>query len=389
MNTKIYRVFLISILFFVIHITAEEQDFFLIDGIAVIEKDDIASARTAAIEDAQKKALNQYISGLIPSDLIVNNYKILEEKIFSKTVDFISSYKVISENREGDIFRIRVEISVTIDALQRALSESGLIFSRGEYPRVLIMIAEQRIDGGFNWWWNRDSETRPGICEDNILQQMKKRGFIFIEPDVVKQKIEGDASAQNMDLSVDTVRRIGRDNGADIVIFGKGLLRKGEDVEGSTLKLYYAKLSLQALYIESGKVILNAGEEAGGLNINPEVSVKNAYKKVSDLLGVKTGDVIEKFWRENVIKARNIYIEIRNPRGLEDVRMVLSAVQKIKNVKRAEIMAFSKGSSLIESEIFNINPESIASLIFENIEDTQRYQVINIKSDRIIIEVKQ
>jgi len=380
------RLYLLScIILFGYYIVYGEQNSFIIDGIAVIENNNIALARVSAIEDAQKKAINQYISGLIPTNLIVSNYNILEEQVFSKIVNFISSYRVLSENREGDLFRVRVEVFITIDALKQTLAESGLVFFRGEHPRVLVMISEATIDGNFSWWWKiNDTEVKKGICEDNIVSQLKKRGFLSIEPDIVKQKIQGDATTQSMDLSIDTIRKIAKDNGADIVISGKGILRKGEDVEGSTLKSYYAKLSVKAVYVESGETILEASEESGGLNISPEVSVKNAYKKVSDILGEKIADMIEKFWSEEVIKAQDIFIEIKNPRQLEDVQLLLSAIQKIKNVKRAELRA-SHDSSLIEAEVFNINLQSLASQILENIEVKQKFHIMNIKSDRIVI----
>jgi hypothetical protein len=365
-----------------------EQNSFVIDGIAVIENNNIAAARVAAIQDAQKKAINQYISGLVPSDLIVSNYKILEEHIFSKIVNFVSSYKVLSESRDGNIYRTSVEVFITVDTLQKALAEAGLIFTRGEYPRVLIMISEETADGNFDWWWNRDTEIKKGICGENIANKIKQRGFVFIEPEVVRQKLENDASAQNMDLSIDTIRKIGRDNGADIVIYGKGTLRKGEDVEGSTLKSYYAKLLIKALYIETGKTVFEAEDEAGGLNIVPEVAVKNAYKKVSDVLGEKIVDAIEKFWKEEVIKAQNIFIEIKNPEKLDEVLTLLPAIQKIKNVRRAELRAFSQDSSLIEAEIFNITLESLAAQIMSNLELQQKYQVLSIKSDRIVFIIK-
>lgn len=383
--------FLFFIIFFESNIVYGEQNSFIIDGIAVIENDNIASARVSAIEDAQKKAINQYISGFMPSDLIASNYKILDEQIFSKAVNFVSSYKVLSENREGNIFKTRVEVFITIDALQQTLAESGLLFSRGENPRVLVMISEETIDGSFSGWGDINMEVKTGICEDNIVSKMKQRGFLLIEPAVVRQKIEGDSTIQSMDLSIDTIRKLGKDNGADIVIFGECALRKGEDVEGSTLKLYYAKLTTKALYIESGKTILEASDEAGGLNITPEGAVKNAYKKVSDIIGERIADVIEKFWREEVIKAKDILIEIKNPAKLEDIQMLISAIQKVKNVKKAEPRAFSRDSSLIEAEVFNINLESLASRIMENIDTKQKYRVQSIKSDRIIfiIEEKQ
>lgn len=387
MKSKVY--ILCCVIYFVFYALYGGENSYIIDGIAVIENNNIALARTSAIEDAQKKAINQYISGLIPSDLIVSNYKILDERIFSKVVNFVSSYKVIGENREGDIFRVKVEVFLTVDALKQTLAESGLVFIKGEYPRLLFMISEGTIDGNFYWWWDITKEVKKGICEDNIITQMEQRGFLFIEPEVVRQKIESEKIAQSMDLSVDILRKIGRDNGVDIVIFGKGTIRKGEDVDGSTLKLYYAKLSIIALYVESGKIIFESSEEAGGLNFAPEIAVKNAYKKVSDILAKELADVVERFWKEEVIKAQNIFIEIKNAAKLEDIEKFLIAVKKINNVKKAEIRSFSQDSSLIEAEIFNINLESLASQIMANIEDKQGYRLMNIKSDRIIFTKEQ
>lgn len=387
MKSKVY--ILCCIIYFVSNALYGGENSYIIDGIAVIENNNIALARASAIEDAQKKAINQYISGLIPSDLIVSNYKILDERIFSKVVNFVSSYKVIGENREGDIFRVKVEVFLTVDALKQTLAESGLVFIKGEYPRLLLMISEGTIDGNFYWWWDITKEVKRGICEDNIITQMEQRGFLFIDPEVVRQKIESEKIPQSMDLSVDILRKIGRDNGVDIVIFGKGTLRKGEDVDGSTLKLYYAKLSIIALYVESGKIIFESSEEAGGLNFVPEIAVKNAYKKVSDILAKELADVVERFWKEEVIKAQNIFIEIKNASKLEDIEKFLTAIKKINNVKKAEIRSFSQDSSLIEAEIYNISGESFASQIIANIEDKQEYRLMNIKSDRIIFTKEQ
>ncbi len=380
---------LFCLIFFVSYTVNGEQNPYIIDGVAVIENNNIALARSSAIEDAQKKAINQYISGLIPSDLIVSNYKILDERIFSKAIQFISSYKVLGEIREGDIFRVKVEVFLTVDELKQTLAESGLAFIKGEHPRLLLMISEEAIDGNIYFWWDITKEVKKGICDDNIINQLKQRGFLFIEQAVVRQKIESEGIVQSMDLSIDMLSKIGRDNGADIVIFGKGTLSKGEDVDGATLKLYYAKLSVIALYVESGKIIFEESEEAGGLNIVPEIAVKNAYKKVSDILVKKLGDAVEKFWKEEVIKAQNIFIEIKNYGKIEDIEMFLSAIKKINNVKKAEIRAFSQDSSLIEAEIYNISEESLASRIMANIEDKQKCRLLNIKSDRIIFTMEQ
>lgn len=384
---KVYIFLFIS--FIGTHYVIADSNPVIMDGIAVIERNNIASARASAIEDAQKKAINQFISGMIPADLIVSNYKILEEKIFSRAVSFVKSFKVLAESREGEIFRVKVEIYLINSAIENALSEAGLLFTKGEYPRVLAMISEQTIDGRFLRWWGKDGGSEKGISEEGLKNWMKQKGFTVIEPEIVLKKI-GDENISVADFqSIEELAKFGRIAGADVLIYGETVLRKGNDVEGSTLKSYYAKLSVKGIYVDTGKIIFETSEEAGGIHRELETSAKNAIKKVSDIIGEKITEIIERFWKEEVIKIKTIFLEIRNPERVDDIETLLSAVQKVKNVKHAEVRSFSHGISTIEAEVLNISPEILSLQIQDNLTRKNRFHVLDVKSDRIIFNINK
>jgi hypothetical protein len=359
----------------------------VVDGIAMIENKDIASARVAAINDAQKKAVNQFIFALVPSDIIMNNYKIIEEKIYSRIIDFITSYKVISESPEGDIFHVRVEIILSEEILKQALSEAGLLFYRGDSPKVLVMISEQDIDGGFGWWWGKSENIKRGICESTIEEIMRKRGFAVIDPGMVVQRLQNVEEIQKRDLPFGVLVKIGKNSGADMVVFGECILHKGVDVEGSSLKSYKANLNVRAIYVPGEKTIFNDNGEAWGIHSDPMVSSRNSFKKVADLVGEKVVQTMETYWKDEVIKLRNIIVELIKPEKLGDVQTILEATQKVENVKNARMRAFSPQSSIIEVDILNLSTESLAGKILENIGDKQRYSIKSITSDRIVFSL--
>lgn len=359
-----------------------------IDGISIIEENNIAKARISAIDDAHKKAINQFISSLVPSNVLQNNFKNLDEKVFSRSLDFINSYKVVSETIEGNILRVKVDVFLNADALEKVISQLGLAFFRGEEPRVIVMIAEQGMDGKFSWWWNMDEEGVKGICDSVLYNRMKEHNFVTIEPNVVREKIGEDKTLQVMEPDGEVLRRIGKDSGVDIVFYGQARIARGTQIEGSTLRTCDAKLSLRALHIDSGKVIFDDNYGAGGVHTEESLACKNALKKVSDIAGESVIPEVEQFWRDDVLKIKDFFIEIKNKHKLEDVDALLAVVQRIKNVRNAQMKAFSPGSSLIQAEVMGLTADSLASEIMQDTGINQRFEIIARNKDRIIFSIK-
>ena len=110
-------------------------------------------ARDAAIEDAQKRAVEQAIGILIDSQTQVENYQLISDKILSQTKGYITRYNVTGETRDGALLRVRITAEVSLGKLTNDLSAIGILIGQMHKPRTMIMIAEQNIGQNVNAWW--------------------------------------------------------------------------------------------------------------------------------------------------------------------------------------------------------------------------------------------
>ncbi len=105
---------------------AEETKTVSAEGVASIEQGALDIARGHAIEDAQKRAVAQAIGSTIGSRTQIENYQTISDKILSRTKDYITKYRVIGENRDSGLLRVRITADVAMGKLKGDLAAIGM-----------------------------------------------------------------------------------------------------------------------------------------------------------------------------------------------------------------------------------------------------------------------
>src|SRR3990172_6898125 len=124
---------------------AKEKKTVAAEGVAAIQGNARDIARDAAVEDAQKRAVEQAIGILIDSQTQVENYQVISDKILSQTKGYIKRYSIAGEVNEGTLLRVRINAEVSLGKLTDDLSGIGILLGQMHKPRTMIMIAEQNI----------------------------------------------------------------------------------------------------------------------------------------------------------------------------------------------------------------------------------------------------
>ncbi len=109
---------------------AQETKTVTAEGVAVIQGNTRDIACDAAIEDAQKRAVEQTIGILIDSQTHVENYQLISDKILSQTKGYITRYNVTGENQDSGLLRVRITADVALSKLCDDLSAIGILMSQ-------------------------------------------------------------------------------------------------------------------------------------------------------------------------------------------------------------------------------------------------------------------
>ena len=80
-----------------------------------------------AVKDAQRNAVNQVVGVLIDSKVMVKNDKLIEDKILTLSNGFVKTSKVISQNKSGKLFKVKIEAVVEVTGIENILKKEKLI----------------------------------------------------------------------------------------------------------------------------------------------------------------------------------------------------------------------------------------------------------------------
>jgi len=393
MVSRIISLFLFAVVLPIMESSLHSQELKQVqtDGVSVIEEKNVAKAKESAINDALKKAVEQTIASFIPSQTMIDNYQLMNERIYSRVLDFTKSYKILSAETDGSLMKVRINVEVSKDLIRNVLSDIGLLNIKRKSPKVLVMIVEQVFDKKMPGWWESPPDTGAltgSFSESALKNILEEKGSSLINSADVVVKISSDPSFKNTPLSIESAVKAGVLAGADIVIFGSAEVKKGEDVEESILHAAYSQITAEAVYVNSSRVIAAEKKSAAGIHRDENIAANNALKKACENLGTVIGDKIQAFWEKDVLNYRTILITLLKHRNYADVQRIKEAIRKIENVIDVHASIFTPDSTEIEVTVEGVEASLLATRIVDAM-DPLKIKIKRITQDRIALIIEE
>jgi len=262
---------------------AQESKTVTAEGVAAIQGNARDIARDAALEDAQKRAVEQAIGILIDSQTQVENYQLISDKILSQTKGYIKRYNVTSETVDSGLLRVRINAEVALGRLTDDLSGIGILLGRMHKPRTMVMVAEQNIGREIYAWWlgTHGEQTDISVVENAFMDKFTEKGFEFIDHQIAVKKITVTGAYRVQDLSVTQAKTLAAQADAEVVIIGKAIAKFYGDIGGG-MKSVQADLTARAVRIDTGQVIATTTTHAAAVHISEITAGTEALKKAAN-----------------------------------------------------------------------------------------------------------
>ena len=296
------------------------------EGVAAIQGGAQDMARDAALEDAQKRAVEQAIGILIDSQTQVENYQLISDKILSQTKGYITRYNIAGETVEGTLLRVRINAEVSLGKLTDDLSGIGILLGQMHKPRTMIMIAEQNIGHEwYAWWWGyHGQQTDIGVVENTFIDVFTQKGFEFIDHDAAEKNIKVTAAYKVQDLTSDQARTLGNQADAEVVIVGKAVAKLYGGIGGG-MKSVQADLSARAIRTDTGQVLASATTHGAAVHITDETAGMEALKKAAKAAADQMVDKI-------------LAVYSREAGGTKSVNITVTGLNKTQFVKFKDVL---------------------------------------------------
>lgn len=248
-----------------------------------------------------------------------------------------------------------------------------------EIPRVMVLIAEQNLGqdySGYRWGT---------ICDGVIRARFLEKGFTFVDYSIPEGEFDFEKFYQFGDLGDEVAVSLGNQEGAELVIVGKALVKCMGNVAGTTMKSFQSTLTAKAIRVNDGVVVASANVQEAAIHMDDLIggseAIEKAATKLADLL---ESQIIAKWQEEEVGKTAAVSMTVRGMkscsdfvqfietlktevRGLKNVcpRRIESDAVKLNLVIRGNTRSFADELSAQEFGGFSINITNISP---ENIE---------------------
>ncbi|MEI6611178.1 MAG: flagellar assembly protein T N-terminal domain-containing protein, partial [Deltaproteobacteria bacterium] len=171
-------------------------------GMATISKNLVDIARSKALDDAQRSAVEQAVGVMVTSTTNVENYQVKMDSILTESKGFITSYKVISEKRTGDLYEIEIEAEISVGRLRDKMTAIKLIMARKSKPRVMLVFSEKT--------------SRDAVAESAMTKYFIAHGFKMVDAQTVKKNKDYERLQDSSEKKV--ISGIAHRYGAEIII---------------------------------------------------------------------------------------------------------------------------------------------------------------------------
>lgn len=260
-------------------------------GVGAVVEGNTADARRTALRDAQRNAVEQICGTFIASETSVENFQMLNDRIFSHASGFIEEYYVENEGVQGTVYRVEITATIKIESLKDEIRALGILIEEHGFPKIMLIVDETfDQDGG------ETAVTHPTLPAE-IENTLLSKGFIIVakdysdrlrtqERELMAAVIADDQKAAEIALSY----------GAEVVITGANAIAYLG--ERNSFHQSDATASIRAIIASTAQVIANVQKQERGAGDRPVNSAMAASKKVA--AGV-TDNLIERIvqnWRQ-------------------------------------------------------------------------------------------
>jgi tetratricopeptide (TPR) repeat protein len=199
--------------------------FFVFTLVAIVSAktmvvDGVGYNKDGAIRNALRNAVEQCVGVRIGSRSLVDNFRLISDKIVSQADGFVSSYTVLSERNKLGAVEVRLSADVAITKLEDDLAAQKILYEIQNKPRIMVVL-DERIEG---------RQLFEKTATHAFEQALIAHGFIVVDQERMEQIQKADQAAPDnaKDLASSAFK-----NGADLIISG------AIDVSEATPKMIY------------------------------------------------------------------------------------------------------------------------------------------------------
>jgi hypothetical protein len=387
---SVHLVFLMAVLLILVIGAFAQSKEIKAKGYGTIHGDNKAAARDKAIEDAQRKAVEQAMGTMISSESVTKNFQLISDRILSLSSGYIEKYRVISEKEIDGEVEVEIAAIVGMSKLNDSVQAIKNLIRRMDRPKIMVLIAEQSIrEEGQQLSEKRGgnavlSSTSLGVAENVLIEFFRAKGFDFVDRQALAGQIEI-ADPLTLVNDKERIKKIANLTDAQVVIFGQAQARTTGEVQG--IYSGQANISLRALKTDTGEIIAATNAHAAVPFVDPSTANTKALSEAAKKISQKLMDQILSQWQSESSGLRSICLVIKGVK-YADVKKLRSWLTKyVRGVKSVHQRYVKDGIAELDLDIQG-SAQNLADELSEKKFQKKTIEVLGLLPNKVSIELK-
>jgi len=314
-------------------------------GMAGIVNNDLGMARDRALEDARRKAVESVIGVMVDSETLVENFQLVNDRIYSQSAGFICGEKITNERQDQYNYFVTINACVQLGNLEDNLLAIGICLRRIGDPRTMLMIAEQNVGERVHGWWEQGSDL--SIVETKIMEEFGTKGFQLIDPTVASGNISVAKAIRGEPDPNDAVQ-VGKAYDAEYVVIGKALATC-KPIDQYGFYNCYANITARIVKVDNGKIIGTATGNGKMAHIEEHESGVKAIQKAAAMVApalIKA--VTQRCEKETSGGGNEVSVQLSNVTSFSKLRAFMTACENIRGVNGVTQRQFRSPNAVVE-----------------------------------------
>ena len=387
---SVHLVFLVAVLLILVIGAFAQSKEIKAKGYGTIYDNNKAAARDKAIEDAQRKAVEQAMGTMISSESVTKNFQLISDRILSLSSGYIEKYRVISEKEVDGEVEVEIAAIVGMSKLNDSVQAIKNLIRRMDRPKIMVLIAEQSIrEEGQQLSEKRRgnavlSSTSLGVVENVLIEFFRAKGFDFVDRQALAGQIEI-ADPLTLVNDKERIKKIANLTDAQVAIFGQAQARNTGEVQG--IYSGQANISLRALKTDTGEIIAATNAHAAVPFVDPSTANTKALSEAAKKISQKLMDQILSQWQSESTGLRSICLVIKGVK-YADVKKLRSWLTKyVRGVKSVHQRYVKDGIAELDLDIQG-SAQNLADELSEKKFQKKTIEVLDLLPNKVSIELK-
>lgn len=358
-------------------------------GMGAILAGDEVKAREDAISAALRNAVEQVVGTMIESDVLVENYQTVEDKIYTSTAGYVQKWDVISSNKQqGNVLEVTIRATVKLSNLKNDLQAIGVLISRKGKPRTMVLIDERNVTANYV-----QLAADLNTTETTIMNEMMNLGFPFVDATQAKRNIARDQAVAAIQGDAQAAAGIASRLGAEILITGTAISKVASGtpavVRNAGFRSCQANLNLRVIRADDAKIIAVTSAHDRAAHIDEITGGSQALEKAAKKAVMELKEKIIKVWQEDIYSGTQIQLQVLNITSFSQLNTFKNSLSHyIRGVQSVNQRSFGSGTALFDVDLKG-NAEQMASELEAKEIEGIKLKVVGMTANKVTVQIVQ